>query len=409
MMHLVPDMNTPTLSQRTSVLIVGAGPVGLVAAVTLREKGVAVRVIDEQASEDKRTYPVVIHPRTVRILDSFGITAPLEWRGHAITHLAVYVDRERRVVLDLPAAGRISPGALTLPQDVLRQALMHRLSELGVEVEWQTRLIALDQTAGHVRSSLVRRQRIETAEPELRPEWFDIESATVDSDFLIGADGIRSTVREKLGIAWTAQGQPRIFAFFDAPDDRAGPEAQLVIQEPQANSVYPLQSGASRFTFELSVGTPQAPGLTQLRQLLTSRMPWYATDARHFEWSGSATFSPALADRFGEGRVWLAGDAAHSTGPLGAQSLNVGIHEAHDLGRRMVDQLGRPAVAPLGVSYTQQRLLEWHVLFGLAPSVPRASRARDWVKRNLAILLQALPAAGDDLDDLLEQLHVRAA
>jgi 2-polyprenyl-6-methoxyphenol hydroxylase-like FAD-dependent oxidoreductase len=402
-------MDTPALNSRTSVLVVGAGPVGLAAAVTLRERGVAVRIIDQQAGDDKRTYPVVIHPRTLRILDSLGVVAPLEWRGHAITNLAIYTERQRRAVLELPAAGRTSPGAMTLPQDVLRQSLLHRLAELGVEVEWKTRVVAVEQTAGHVRSNLVRRERVENEKLGTRPDWFDVESATVDSDFVVAADGVRSTVREKLGIGFGAQGPRQIFAFYDAPDDRAGPEAHLVIHESQGNSVYPLQNDVSRFTFQLSVGMPQAPGLTQLRQLLSSRMPWYAMDARNFEWSGSAEFQPALAERFGEGRVWLAGDAAHSTGPLGGQSLNVGIHEACDLAYRVADQIGRAGVAPLGVGYTGQRLIEWQVLFGLEPRTPSAPRARDWVKRNLGILLQALPAAGDDLDDLLDQLHVRAA
>lgn len=402
---VLADMDTPALNSPTSVLVVGAGPVGLVAAVTLRERGVAVRVVDELAGEDKRTYPVVIHPRTLRILEGLGVTAPLEWRGHAITHLALYTERQRRVVLELPAAGRTSPGAMTLPQDVLRQALLHRLSELGVDVEWKTRLVALEQTAGQVRCNLVRRERLESSQLE----WLDVESASLESDFVVGADGVHSAVRQRLGIGWTRQGERQIFAFYDAPDPRAGCEAQLVLHESQGNSVYPLQGQTSRFTFQLSVGMPQAPGLTQLRQLLASRMPWYGTDARNFEWSGSAEFHPALAERFGEGRVWLAGDAAHSTGPLGGQSLNVGIHEAHDLARRMADQVGHAGTSPLGVGYTHQRLLEWRVLFGRGSSEPMAPRARDWVKRNLAMLLQALPAAGDDLDDLLDQLHVRAA
>jgi 2-polyprenyl-6-methoxyphenol hydroxylase-like FAD-dependent oxidoreductase len=117
---------TATISRhgRSPVLIVGAGPVGLVAAIHLREQGFPVRVIDEQTADSKRTYPVVLHPRTLRILSSLGVSAPLEWRGHAITRLAIYCESERRAVLELPAAGEMSAGAMTLPQDVLRRALM---------------------------------------------------------------------------------------------------------------------------------------------------------------------------------------------------------------------------------------------------------------------------------------------
>jgi 2-polyprenyl-6-methoxyphenol hydroxylase-like FAD-dependent oxidoreductase len=116
-----------------------------------------------------------------------------------------------------------------------------------------------------------------------------------------------------------------------------------------------------------------------------------------------------MADRFGEGRVWLAGDAAHSTGPLGAQSLNVGISEAHDLAQRIAVHLERGDVANLGVAYATQRRLEWERLFGVAPSVPLTGRAPAWVRRHIAELLPSLPASGDELDDLLDQLHVRSA
>jgi 2-polyprenyl-6-methoxyphenol hydroxylase-like FAD-dependent oxidoreductase len=138
-------------------------------------------------------------------------------------------------------------------------------------------------------------------------------------------------------------------------------------------------------------------------------MPWYAAQANGFEWSGSAEFHPALAERFGEGKVWLAGDAAHSTGPLGGQSLNVGIHEADDLACRIVEQRENVALRSLGPSYTQQRRVEWQRLFGTGSSSPRSTRAQDWIKRHITSLLPSLPASGDDLDDLLEQLHVTSA
>lgn len=399
-------MDTPELGTPTSVLVVGAGPVGLAAAVALREQGVTVRVIDELPREEKRTYPVLLHPRTLQILDAMGVGAPLEWRGRAIRHLAIFSDGVRRALLDLPSAGRVSPGGMTLPQDVLRQALMNRLSDLGVDVEWRTRLANLEQTADRVTASLARRERIDRDATRLAPEWVDVDSAKLDAEFVIGADGTHSAVRRQLRIGWVPQGSPESYVFYDAPDARAGATAQLVIHESQASTVYPLQGDVSRFAFQVSVAMPHSPGLTQLRQLVSSRMPWYAVDARHFEWSGIHEFRPALAERFGQGRVWLAGDAAHATGPLGGQSLNVGILEAQDLARRIAPQVGRGGAATLGDGYARQRSLQWGALLAAAP---RVGRTHDWVKRHLRTLIRAMPAAGDDLDDLLDQLDVRAA
>jgi 2-polyprenyl-6-methoxyphenol hydroxylase-like FAD-dependent oxidoreductase len=393
----------------TPVLIVGAGPVGLVAAIRLREQGVDVRIIDEQPADSKRTYPVLLHARTLRILTSLGVTAPLEWRGRPITRLAVYTDGQRRSVLDLPAAGEMSPGAMTLPQDVLRQSLTTRLSELGTDVEWKTRLTSLAQDATRIRVGIVRRDRVEGTRPSLTPEWRDVAAESLDAEFLVGADGCTSSVRQRLGIEFVAKGHRQMYAFYDVADARAGDEAHLVLASGTTNSVYPLQSNASRFSFEIAIGISDPPGLAQLRQLLELRMPWYAAQANGFEWSGSAEFNPALAERFGEGKVWLAGDAAHSTGPLGGQSLNVGIHEADDLACRIVEQRNNVALRSLGPSYTQQRQIEWQRLFGIGSSSPCATRAQDWIKRHIASLLPSLPASGDDLDDLLEQLHVTSA
>jgi 2-polyprenyl-6-methoxyphenol hydroxylase-like FAD-dependent oxidoreductase len=170
-----------------------------------------------------------------------------------------------------------------------------------------------------------------------------------------------------------------------------------------------LQNGLTRLTFEIGVGASHPPGSTGLGQLLHSRIPWFRGEANHVEWSGSAEFTPAVAERFGEGGVWLAGDAAHSNGPLGAQSLNVGIYEAHDLARRISAQLEGSGAAGLGVAYTRQRRIEWQRLFGVGPSAPLMQGAPAWVCDHIPKLLPSLPAAGDDLDDLLEQLHVRSA
>ncbi len=87
-----------TSGARTPVLVVGAGPVGLIAAIHLREQGLAVRVIDELTAETKRTYPVVLHPRTLHILAALGVTAPLEWRGRFVKHLAIHADGARQVL-----------------------------------------------------------------------------------------------------------------------------------------------------------------------------------------------------------------------------------------------------------------------------------------------------------------------
>src|SRR5207302_4186613 len=132
-----------------------------------------------------------------------------------------------------------------------------------------------------------------------------------DADYVIGADGYESTVREALGIQLVERGALSSYAFFDAPTGRAGSEAQLALSEDFANSVYPLQDGMSRFSFQMGRSLDRAPDQQLLRELLLARLPWYVDTTGPCSWSGVAEFRRAVVDSFGSGRVWLAVEAAH--------------------------------------------------------------------------------------------------
>ena len=390
-------------SAASSTLIVGASPAGLIAAIRLREEGVDVRVIDDLTADGTHCFPTVLHPRTLRLLSSIGVAAPLEWRGHRVARLAVYMDGRRHAVLELPSAGEPGSDTMTLPQDVLRGALLRRLSDLGTQVEWQTRLAAIEQSVAKVRVRLVRRERADGRRRRFEPEWIDVAAQDVHAQFVIGADGTQSSVRRQLGIEWLPSCRRQFYITYETADQRAGNEAQLVIYEGFGNTIYPFQSGVSRFTFEVTNHTSAIPEVARLRQLLESRMPWYAVEVDRSEWLGTTTVSPGVAARFGVGRVWLTGDAAHSNGPLGGQDLNVGMVEANHLALRVVQHIDRRGAIHLDLPYTEQRHLAWQRLWAIDPRTTGVGF--DSIRRDVARVLPSLPASGDDLDDLLAQLH----
>ena len=187
---------------------------------------------------------------------------------------------------------------------------------------------------------------------------------------------------------------------------RSGSEAQLALSEEFANAVYPIQGGLTRFSFELASSLHRPPDSESLRELVEARIPWYADQPDRCEWSGIAEFRRALVQRFGEGRVWLAGEAAHLTGPLGVQSLNVGLDEANELAEHMAHDLRHPSSEPFGQAYEARRQRQWRTLLGLEPVATMSGRTPAWVRRHLRQLLSCLPASGGDLDDLLEQLRL---
>jgi len=397
----MPPMNT--LDQtRTRVLVVGAGPVGLLAALRLREQGIAVRVVDQQSEQRSHTFPVVLHSLSLRLLNDLGLAAPLFWRGRPVTRLAVYTEFERRAVLDLPKASGVAPGLLTLPQDVVRQTLIHALRQRDVDIEWNLRLAVLQQDEGGVWGRLVQHDPLGTmAGGVLRQEV-----SAFEADFVIGADGYDSTVREALGIELVEHGPLQTFAFFDAPTHRAGTEAQLALSEDFGSSVYPVQGGVSRFSFQVSKGLHRGPDAQALRELVAARLPWYGEAPERCDWSGVAEFRHALVTRFGRGRVWLAGEAAHLTGPLGVQSLNVGLDEASELALRMGDRVRHPSREPFGIEYDLRRQRQWRELLGLDERATISGRSPSWARRHLPRLMSCLPASESDLDDLLQQLRL---
>jgi 2-polyprenyl-6-methoxyphenol hydroxylase-like FAD-dependent oxidoreductase len=386
--------------QRTQVLVVGAGPVGLLTALRLKQQGVDVRLIEQQSEHRAHSFPVVLHPQSLRLLNELGVSAALFWRGRPVTHLAVYTEYERRAVLQLPGAKGTFSGALTLPQDVLRQALSHALEASGVQIEWNTRLAVLQQDASGVWGRLLRE------DPARLLLGAAAEKSSFEADFVVGADGYESTVREALGIRMVQHGALETFVFFDAPTSRAGSEAHLAFAADYVNSVYPLQGGRARFSFQLGQSLNKVPDSAALRELLYQRMPWYGQDNQSCEWGGVAEFRHALAESFGSGRVWLAGEAAHLTGPVGVQSVNVGLDEGNELALRMSEALRQPGSAPFGVHYCARRQRQWRELLGLETRAVVSARSPDWVRRHTPRLVSCLPASEADLDDLLAQLRL---
>lgn len=390
------------MSSSTSVLIVGAGPVGLLAALDLVKRGTQVTVIEQHEEADTLSYAVVLHPRVLAILTDLGVTAPLLWKGRSFRKVVVRTDGERRAVLDLLPTTPHADGALTLPQNVLRTALETALRAEGVRVLYRHRLQTVEQDESGVRARVAR-----AAEPTLRPvaRTNDSELLELRAEFLIGADGPRSAVRTALGIPLATHGPVQSFAFFDVPQDpHAGIESELALFRGSSNAMYPLHGGGARYTFEVAEAWTHAPGSDAFRTLIRDRMPWHAVGDERVEWSGVARFAGALAGSFGRGKVWLAGDAAHATSPLGVQSLNVGLHEARLLARGIEQIRSGGDATRFTAAYDSGRQLEWRRLLGLDGPVRLGPKAPEWLRRHWPRLLSGLPASGDDLDDLLDQL-----
>jgi len=388
------------METKTQVLVVGAGPVGLMTAIQLKRRGVEVKIVDQAEQDSARSFAVVLHPRTVDMLAELGVVEPLRWQGHSFKRMAVFANSERRALLTLPVDGEYADGGLTLPQNVLRRVLESALRAAGVAVDYGRKLSSVQQRGDEVHTWLVK------TSGSGEHTGASAGETKVVSDFMIGADGFQSAVRARLGIAMVKVEKERPFVFFDVPHAApSGATAEFAFGT-YAAAMYPLRGGSTRYSFELPYLPSHSPGMAELSELRRSRMPWQSQRLDTVEWSGVRSFQPALADRFGRGRVWLVGDACHVASPIGAQSLNVGLREARELAEAVVHCLHGRDLEHLSTGYAEQRRLEWRRLLAIGDKPSFASRTPAWATQHFEQFLSCLPASRDDLDDLLEQLGI---
>lgn len=410
------------LKKETEVLVVGAGPVGMFAALELAERGIAVELVDESWRTAARSYALALHPRSLQLLDAMGLLEELLQHGHRVDSVAFYEGGERRAEVALADVLDTLPFLLVLPQDRLERALSRRLTEKGVEVHWNRRLAGFEQR-------LDRGDRRVVAQLEVLAEedvgygvsgFVAEERVRVACDFLIGADGHRSSVRRLLGLDFGKIGTAgdQVYAVFEQQARPPSPtEVRVVLGDATADVLWPLAPDRLRWSFELTdprglvsnrakgrlavhLGGDVFPYLDHhdLARLIAERAPWSGAEAEgELNWSVAVRFERRLVPRFGDGRVWLAGDAAHLTGPVGVQSMNVGLREAHELAWRIAEVVQSKEQDGLMVEYDSERMAEWRRLFSIGSPVEITASAPGWVARRADRLITCLPVSGEEL------------
>lgn len=409
----------PEVDDEPEVLVVGAGPVGLFAALLLAQRGVHVQIVDEERRPAARSYALALHPGALKLLDEVGLTPDVVDQAHHLTSLAFYDGEEPRARLDFSALPGPFPFVAVLPQQSLEGILESRLEELGVAVLWNHRLGGLRlKTAGPVAEvgRLVRPAGNGTPGVE--------ESFTVRPRFVLGTDGHRSAVRHALAVEFPEVGPAEVFAVFEISSSAdPGSEARVVLDEGTSSVLWPIGRGRLRWSFQIpdwegfveprfksrrfaGVGEEPFPYLIRekLVELLAERAPWFGTLPGEIVWSMAVRFERRLAGRFGRDSVWLAGDAAHLASPIGNHSLNVGLREAHELAGRIARLLGGDAPADVLDLHGQAAHAEWRTLLGLRGRPVAGPDASPWLRKRAPRIPPCIPASGRDLELLLEQV-----
>ena len=392
------------------VLIVGAGPVGLVAALFLQQQGMRVEIVDTNQRTSQRSNALAIHPRTLQVLDEAGLSGPLIAAGRKLTKVAFYEGRERRAEIDYAALSSAHPYLLIVRQSLLESAAEEALNQKKLKVLWQHRLEALDTSGATPQATVATLDQAGTGYPVARAEWVVVRSETLQPAYVIGADGYDSAVRRMAGVEMGEHGPGQIFSVYEIEATGELPAEGRIILDRDVTSVYwPLEEGRCRFGFQVHDASEHDTSMRRLEQLIAARAPWCSARPTEIYWSTLALFEPRLARSFGRDRVWLAGDAAHQAAPIGVHSMNSGLVEARALASRIVRILRAGGEPALLQDFATETHSVWQRLVGADGAVHALPGATPWVRDARARILACIPATGDDLEALLRQIGLTTA
>lgn len=329
---------------QTPVLIVGAGPAGLTLACDLLRRGIAPMLIERLPGPATGSKGKGLQPRTLEILDDLGIIDAIVTAGRTYPKVRFYKDGEvieerEMYVLEptLPVAPY--PNAIMLPQWKTEALLRERLAALGGRIEFATTLTGFAQQRDHVLATIAGAGG----------------TSVVEAQFVVGTDGGRSTVRKVAGIALEGT-TPALDGILVADVLVDGLSRDVwhywTADDQPSVGLCPLPS-TEAFQFTALVGAETNPELTLATLQAAIEKKSRRDDVRLHSLGWISLFRPnvRMAGSFREGRVFIAGDAAHVHPPAGGQGLNTSVQDAYNLGWKLAAVLNG---APLDLLDTYQ-------------------------------------------------------
>ncbi len=341
-----PEQRDGTISRRP-VIVVGAGPVGLAAAIDLRLHGVPVVVLDEDDTVSVGSRGVCYAKRTLEILDRLGVGAAVCGKGVSWDVGRTYFrDREVYSFNLRPQPDHQRPGMINLQQYFLEEMLVVRCEALGVDLRWKNRLVAVHPDADGATL------KVETPDG----------TYSIGCDWLIAADGARSPIRRLLGLDVEGKVFSDRFLIADVVMQADFPAERRFWFDPPFHpnqSVLLHKQADNVWRIDFQLGRDADPEREKQPERVIPRIRALLGDERPFEleWVSVYTFQCRRMQRFRHGRVLFVGDAAHQVSPFGARGANSGIQDTDNLAWKLALVLAGKAPGQLLDSYSDERTL----------------------------------------------------
>lgn len=329
------------------VLIAGAGPTGLTLACGLLANGVAVRVVDKAFRPAGTSRALGLQPRGIEVVERLGALDGLPERALQMAQIVVHINGKHaanvRVGQRTPLVTR--PG-LVISQAEVEGALRRRVTELGGEMVWGREVAAAKQDSHGVRVGLA------DGGPQIRARW------------LVGCDGAHSRVRELAGVEFPGVPLAERFLLVDVHADVPLSRHSIYVWLDgdsvfgafplPGQDLWRLMAPAAHPGTESDLVTDEAV-LAEVARLLGERTGCGPSLIRDREWVTSFWIHRRLAETYRNGRILLAGDAAHVHSPFGGQGMNTGIGDAENLDWKLAMVVNGTADHELLDSYESER------------------------------------------------------
>ena len=309
------------INNEVDVLVIGAGPTGLVLTSQLASQGVSCRIVDKAPEPSATSRANVIQPRTLEVFEDMGIVDEVMAGGKVPAAITFYSEGHQIVRLKPEGLDSHYSTALIIPQRESERILVKHQEGLGQKIERGVELAGFEQDEDKVSSTLL---------------YQDGGEEVVHSRWLVGCDGAHSKVRNTLGIPFEGiqYKEPFILADIKVDWSLALNELFIFLSRGQILAAFPMP-GENRYRLfaTRSKSDPRAggePTLEEFQDLVDSRLG-PGSKLSDPEWLAVFQLHRRIVPRLSQGRVFLAGDAAHINSPAGGQGMNTGIQDAYNL------------------------------------------------------------------------------
>lgn len=410
--------------KKTDIVVLGAGPVGLMAAHALSNHDMDYILLDREQRTHVHSYALALHPETLELLDSFGLVERVLENALQVQSISIDEGDHQKAALDYSMLPLKYPFLAVIRQNELEQILLDHLTPKCRRPRWNHRVRFIEDEGNVLNISVDRLAEGMTGYAVAHLEMQIDKMLNYQANYLIGADGHASTARHLAGIEFPEVGPRMDYAIFEFKTNVDLPnEMRLIINDDNTHVYWPLPDRCCRWSFQVDSNSALTHSLDKEHNLvpfdhgnmllerdyldacLAEYAPWFKGSTEDIHWRMLARFENRLATAFGRNRVWLAGDSAHLAPQAGMLSMNVGMREVVDLVNRIQGAHTDTEFQKALADYNQHRLAEWQHLLNLDHHISAADQTARWILNHRS-LIGNIPASGETLTELLAQLHL---